>query len=46
MFLAAAQKVTEQVIDGERTHYAPVQMECGKFLGDSHHFSARRRAKV
>lgn len=46
MFLVAAQKGTEQVIDAERTHYAPVLIESGKFLSNSHHFSPRRAAKV
>lgn len=40
-FLAAAQKVTAQVIDVERNHYVPVLMESGKYPRDSHHFSPR-----
>lgn len=41
MFLAAAQKVTEQVIDVEREHYAPVLIESGIFLSDWNNFSPR-----
>lgn len=38
MFLAATQKVTEQVIYVEQTHFVPMPIESAIFLSDSHQF--------